>query len=1521
MDHKAASILDLELSPHDIQALNSADALSAFFAGLGYNTNARTPQIPGNLGVTAEGTARPIRKIELIADQENLFQVYLFELVSVTVAHTRALARAFRNRAGNYLLVLTSDYESLDFVLLEKYLPIGGNGSALGQKQVGIRPRVLTVERRKPSRIDIRVLRRLTWTESDPFAQYDKLISAYALADWSEEFFNNRALFSDYYLLDRLPAFPVWTEDPKPSYLRLRELYHGASSGFAGKDKNVVRKELIEPALQALGFDIKKGRKIGSNSAEPDYRLYSIDTKISPLALCLVYPWERSLDGKDNRRDNEIPEENPGAVVVSLLEKGEAPWVLVTNGRLWRLYAQRTHSRATNYYEIDLEEVLAQAGPHAADPAESFRYFWLLFRCRAFEPAEIEREGKKVSLSLLDQLLLGSSDYAKGLGERLKDRVFEEVFPHLATGFITHIRERDGHHTDFSQEALDAVFHGTLTLLYRLLFLLYAEARDLLPVKEIRGYFDASFTKLKGDVADVAGTIADEVEGRIKTHYRQDRYELCDHLTRLFRIVEKGDPALNLPVYNGGLFLSDPGDEDESPEAQAARFLNTTKVPDRFLARALDLLARDVDPKQYDLVFIDFKSLGVRQLGSIYEGLLEFKLRIADRKLAIVKEKGREVYVPFNDLDEKDRERADRQGRAVKKGQVYLENDKRERKATGSYYTPDHIVQYIVEHAVGPVIQERFEAMRPKLREAQQKRRAFFQRQEALLKQGLKPEPESKADLMGQELVDELFDIKVLDPAMGSGHFLVEAVDHITDRALDFLNAFPWNPVFAHLARMREAILQEMDDHGITIDAKRLTDVNLLKRHVLKRCIYGVDLNPMAVELAKVSLWLDCFTLGAPLSFLDHHLRCGNSLIGVTVKEVQEAVEPVTRISRKSKVAASATEWKTVESTEHQFDLFGSRFAGLLLATDLMRHVGELSDVTSAQARESRTEYRKASDALAPFKRILDVYCSQWFYGGDEKKSRKERALGVDSPALALLKVSAAEAFINAQDKKALKLAAASLPSEYREAAEMALKATAERHFFHWELEFPEVFYGTRPGTHQVIERLEGMGFDAVIGNPPYDVLASEELGYDVSHDLGFYEEAPVYGPAIRGKKNLYKLFICRGLAIMGAAGVFSFIVPMPLLGDDQAAGVRRLLLEKAGLVAIEAFPQKDDPHNRVFPEAKLSTTIFVTRWKTTGTRFTVRTHAGRFIDDGSSTLQVAPSEVLAFDPQNAAIPSCTQEDWGLVTRLVTSPKVRRMCEIAKSFQGEVNETNERARGTLTSRPGTPIALRGANICTYAVREPSQGEDVRLDVKKFLAGRGKDAKAFAHQSERVGFQRSSPQNNFRRIIAARIPRGSYCLDTVSYTTEESSQIDLDLLLALLNSRMLDWYFRLGSTNSKVNEYQFNALPVPTISGSGPSIDCKPLLKTGQWEELTELLCAACTEPGVMPKPVADALTVMSRQIQVIEARRVLKTRSERSRLASENQPIQDAIDAVLFCCYGLSNSDAQYIEKRLEEML
>jgi hypothetical protein len=685
------------------------------------------------------------------------------------------------------------------------------------------------------------------------------------------------------------------------------------------------------------------------------------------LGICLPFPWGRELDRKDDTHDTETPEVTPAFAVVDLLAKEKAPWVILTNGKLWRLYSQRAHSRATNYYEVDLDEVLGRQG-FQQDIQDAFRYFWLLFRMQAFRPAEVQWQGNLQMLSMLDRLLLGSEDYAKQLGENLKHRVFTRAFPVLAEGFIANMRQRSTRSIELNEESLATIFRGTLTLLYRLLFLLYAESRELLPV-HAREYREGSLQRLKNSIKEEAGTIVDEAEKHINKHYDAESCGLWHQLKTLFHVIDQGSEELNVPRYNGGLFLADRDKDDHSPEAEASRFLERERIADRYLARAIDLLARGVDPKQHDLVFVDYKSLGVRQLGSIYEGLLEFRLRISSEKLAVVKEKGREVYKPFTDLGEREKTKAEGQNAFVLRGHAYLENEKRERRATGSYYTPDYVVKYIVRHAVGPVLRERFEALRPKLREAQRERREFLKQREEFTKRGLRPKPIEQADEIGKGLVDELFNIKVLDPAMGSGHFLVEAVDFITDKTLEFLNAFPWNPILVHLEQMRKTIQEQMDEQNIDIDANRLTDVNLLKRHVLKRCIYGVDLNPMAVELAKVSLWLDCFTLGAPLSFLDHHLRWGNSLIGSTIGDVDSIREA------KGQIALTGT----------------SDWAGLTQAVKTMIEVGGMPDITADQVAESKRRYMAALSGVESFKRVLDLHTARYYANEEPMKGKGKR--------------------------------------------------------------------------------------------------------------------------------------------------------------------------------------------------------------------------------------------------------------------------------------------------------------------------------------------------------------------------------------------------------------------------------------------------------------------------------------------------------------------------------------------------
>src|SRR5712692_7513055 len=791
---------DYELSREDIQLLSSRDALAAFFAKLGYDTNDRLVQNVAAMGFNSDNLKSAIIHIERLASQDaRMFEVYLFELKSVTIANTQGIVRAFRNRPGDYLLVLTDDYQRLDFVLVERYsaeLPKSQETFGLppASRQVGVRPRILTVTRRNPNEVALRVLRRFSYTESDTIAQYDKLLSAYDVADWSEPFFNNRALFSDYYLTTRLPDSPEWKNAAEAgamtrAFRQLRELYADVRETFANQLEEVVRARLLEPVLATLGFVARPVKASNNGTPEPDYRLYPAGAAghaaDKPLALCLAYTWGRNLDGKDEQRDNQTPEENPGAVVVTLLDSGETDWAIVTNGKTWRLYSAKAHSRATNYYEIDLEETLAQSPAHLE---YAFRYFWLFFRSAAFLPSESIVDGETRQMCFLDSLVNESERYARELGERLKDRVFYEIFPHFARGFIIYARRAgqlpanlDSLEAGERNRLLEPFFSGTLTFLYRLLFLLYAESRDLLPVREVRGYYEKSLEKLKRQVAGKAETIQDEAPGKLKAAYHDLSTALYDRLQELFHAVDKGDAALNVPVYNGGLFMTQPDPADTSPEADVARFLSTCKIPDRELALGLDLMARDVDEKRHDLAFIDYKSLGVRQLGSMYEGLLEFKLRIAPVEIAVVKGKKTEETIPYAEAQQKkltilkEGRGKDAREKVLPKGTVYLENDRRERKATGSYYTPDYIVKYIVEHTVGPVLDEKLEALRPLFREAEKTLRSKRDKEAALKKQHLLTRGDDAERETYNHYKDTLnkafFDIKVLDPAMGSGHF------------------------------------------------------------------------------------------------------------------------------------------------------------------------------------------------------------------------------------------------------------------------------------------------------------------------------------------------------------------------------------------------------------------------------------------------------------------------------------------------------------------------------------------------------------------------------------------------------------------------------------------------------------------------------------------------------------------------------------------------------------------------------
>lgn len=189
-----------------------------------------------------------------------------------------------------------------------------------------------------------------------------------------------------------------------------------------------------------------------------------------------------------------------------------------------------------------------------------------------------------------------------------------------------------------------------------------------------------------------------------------------------------------------------------------------------------------------------------------------------------------------------------------------------------------------------------------------------------------------------------------------------------------------------------------------------------------------------------------------------------------------------------------------------------------------------------------------------------------------------------------------------------------------------------------------------------------------------------------------------------------------------------------------------------------------------MFREAKLSTCIFVyVKGPAAANRpFRVRTHPGKVVEDSSPSLALSTAEIPQYDPENFTIVSCSQSDWDFAVKIMDSGRMGRLGKFVTSFQGEVNETNERGKCLSKTPTAGPLILRGSNVCLYVLRDASQGEAIYLLEDQFFAGKSPDAKAFHSKQERVGFQRSAPQNNFRRIIGAWLPPRSYCFDTVSY---------------------------------------------------------------------------------------------------------------------------------------------------------
>ena len=643
--------------------------------------------------------------------------------------------------------------------------------------------------------------------------------------------------------------------------------YLTSATGVRGGGLWEPAAERAKPLLPLRGFRLVAGLGFTAKKTGANASLLSIGSA-RPRAVAVLLDEGETFDASSPRFAV-----SPVAYGLSLAQKQEVPWLIVLRGSQIRLYPASPdvgvgrRGQAETYFEVDLALLASE------DAA---------FLDLAFSAGGLAEGGS------VQHLLQQSERLATELGHRLRQRVYVEVIPVLA---IAVARELERKFPDRADD-LDLAYRLTLRILFRLLFQAYAEDRGLLPFGRNSRY---DRNALKTWAMDLA---ADPEMG-----FDPESQSMWDDLTQVWRVIDNGDSAWGVPAYDGGLFGSDP---DLYPDGAllAQLSLDNTAMGPALLHLLVD---QTVDGSAGA---VDFRSLSVREFGTIYEGLLESNLSRADFDLTIDKNA---AYVPAKKKDDA----------VVAAAEIYFHNSSGERKATGSYFTPSFAVEHLVERALDPTLEE------------------HLRRIEAMLEEG---------DEAGA--AEAFFDFRVADLAMGSGHFLVAAVDHIEAGMAAFLAEHHLPAIVNELRRLegsaRDALGSSQADYEIEPSA-------LLRRQIARRCIYGIDLNPIAVELARVAMWIHTFVPGLPMSSLDHALICANSLTGIgTIEEALASLEPEREAGMPS-----------LFSMEIELALEEAR--------KVLVHAANTSEATKAEVRQAIEAAAVAATKAAPTSLLFDA--------------------------------------------------------------------------------------------------------------------------------------------------------------------------------------------------------------------------------------------------------------------------------------------------------------------------------------------------------------------------------------------------------------------------------------------------------------------------------------------------------------------------------------------------------------------
>jgi hypothetical protein len=1029
---------------------------------------------------------------------------------------------------------------------------------------------------------------------------------------------------------------------------------------------------------------------------------------------------------------------SPVSYALAKADAENLPWVVALHGDRLRLYPTANdvgigrRGRTETYIELQTS-LLAE---------EHLAYLWLLFSAEALN-----------SKGIVGELLDNSKRFAGDLATRLRERVYIDVLPRLATA----VAEARGLRAPTVEE-LRLTYHMALTVLFRLLFIAYAEDQDRLPYRTNEAYRYRSLKQKAQELAEARLTLITPATG--DNHWQE--------AVRLFRAVAIGNPEWGVPAYNGGLFSADP------LISAAGAELAKISLPDSAFQPALqDLLL--IDTPEAPIGPIDFRSLGVREFGTIYEGLLDSELSVANVDLALDAKRN---YVP----------RSGRQPVEVAQGAIYLHNRSGSRKSSGTYFTKSFAVEHLLQRTLEPALDDHLARL-------------------------------EKLD--DTDAAKALFDFRVADIAMGSGHFLVAAIDRVEKLIADYLTQRPLPGIRYELAYMREMAVKQL---GADASHPEIEDGQLLRRLIARRCIYGVDVNPLAVELARLSIWIHTFVPGLPLTMLDHNLVSGNALVGIgTIDDIQQRFE------------AAGTSLFPVEAS----NLLGA--AKLPLA-----RLARLADATLKDVDTAREAMKKARVVLGPTEALCDIITAE----------------SID-PSIDFQPETWERQSLEVQCSGVLRKARAALDG---------------LHALHFPVAFPEVFLrrragfdvivGNPPWEAPVVHELEFWAryFPGLRSMPQRELERErEKLRCERPDLVGAYQRERSEMDRLRkalsngaypgmgtGDPDTYKAFCWRFWELAASeGGRIGVVLPRSAMSAKGSETFRNEIFAEAADVDLTMLLNRG---GWVFDEAEHRYTIClaaIARGDPKGGSIGLRGPFANLVSfkagQSASAARFSAAEVSSWN-DSASLPLLpTEHSVEIFAQLRKAPRLdltdgkswraRPDTELHAAAQKQLMDLKSKTcpRGFWPVLKGESFDIWTPDTGEYYAFADPQTATEWLYRKRLRSGKSRRDSAHAEFSAayrqdkkslpcwraRVAFRNITNRTNQRTLLACLLPSRVFLVDNTPYLLwPRGDEQDQAFLLGILCSIPLDWYAR-RFVETHVSFFVLNPFPVPRPPRTDP----------------------------------------------------------------------------------------------------